>query len=61
MSSLTQEQIDFIDKHYRNMYSKLFYYAYSVMRDRGMSEEAVQEAFGTACYKIDKFCNSPNP
>jgi len=61
MSSLTQEQVDFIDKYYTNMYSKLFFYAYSVMRDRGLSEEAVQEAFGTACNKIDKFCNSPNP
>jgi len=61
VAMLDKEKTSFIEKHYKGMYSKLFSYALSVLKNTAHSEEAVQDTFLIACAKIDIFYLSPNP
>lgn len=54
------DQEDLIEKVYREYFNELEIYAYALLRDRSNAQVAVQEAFHTACKKIDDFTNSPN-
>ena len=58
---LTREQSKYIAQLYRDMYDQLHTYAYGILRDQYLSEEAVQETFRTVCDKPDDLTTSPNP
>lgn len=58
---LTREQRNYIAQLYRNMYGQLHTYAYGILRDQYLSEEAVQETFRTVCGKPNDLMTSPNP
>lgn len=50
-----------VENLYREMRGKLLAYAYSVLKDNGQAEEAVQDTFRIACGKMDDFLGSDNP
>ena len=54
-------QDEFLEELYHEFFHELEIYAYSMLRDRDYAPCAVQEAFHTACQKIDEVMNSPNP
>lgn len=58
---MTQEQNEQINELYLAMYSNLFEYAFSCLRDESLAEEAIQETFRIACQKPDALWSSPNP
>lgn len=58
---LDTEQASWLARQYREMYRRLELYALSVLKERGLAEEAVQETFRIACEKPDRFMNSENP
>ena len=43
---------------YERYYATMVWVAYSVLLDRGLAEDAAQQAFATACGKI-RSCDSP--
>lgn len=55
------EQDAFLEEHFRAQFNRLKYRAYCYLGDYAQAEVAVQEAFVTACTKIDAFMGSPNP
>ena len=55
------QQNEEIKRLYLEMYSKLFDYAFSFLKNESLAEEAVQNTFQIACQKPEKVCNSPNP
>lgn len=55
------QQNEEIKQLYLEMYSKLFDYAFSSLKNESLAEEAVQDTFQIACQKPEKVCNSPNP
>jgi RNA polymerase sigma-70 factor (ECF subfamily) len=58
---MTAEQDTFITKHYLEKRKFLLEYADSSLHNYALAEEAVQQTFEIACYKINDFYNSPNP
>lgn len=50
-----------IEQLYREMFSKLYIYAVSLLNDSSLAEEAVQDTFRIACTKANSFLKSPNP
>lgn len=54
------DQEELIEKAYREHFNELEIYAYVILHDRSNAQVAVQEAFHTACNKIDDFASSPN-
>ena len=55
------KQDEFIEQLYYEFFHELELYAYAMLRDRDLAPCAVQEAFHTACQKIDEIMASPNP
>lgn len=51
----------FLDALYVEQYDKLITYALKFVPSMGQAEEAVQEAFGIACEKVDALMAHPNP
>ena len=58
---MTAEQDKFFTTIYLSRRKPLLEYATSVLHNRAVAEEAVQQAFEIAWCKIDDFQNSPNP
>lgn len=59
--ALNREQQGRIEWLYRKNYSILYQYAKSVLDDRSMTRDAVQETFRIACGKGDELLVSGNP
>lgn len=55
------EQDEFLEKLFRSSYNELEIYANALLKNHSDAETAVQDAFHTACNKIDDIMNSPNP
>ena len=58
---MTAEQNQFLADKYHEKRKFLLEYAESSRHKYALAEEAVQQTFGIACYKINDFYNSPNP
>ena len=58
---LTWEQGQEIARLYKEMFDKLYTYAYSILREKELSEELVQETFRIACDKPSELLSSANP
>ncbi len=58
---LDKDQDQFISALYEEMFNKLLAYANTVLANRSLAEEAVQETFRIACTKIDDVKASENP
>lgn len=58
-SSIADE--DQIATLYHEMYGRMFAYAYALLQDRGLAEEAVQDAFCILCVKADEALDKENP
>lgn len=58
---LDNKQRNVIEELYREMYYQLCAYAISVLNNRSLAEEAVQDTFRIACAKSDDILSSPNP
>ncbi|MGN1031100.1 MAG: RNA polymerase sigma factor [Butyricicoccaceae bacterium] len=58
MDTNQEEQIR---RLYLEMYDLLLAYAYSVLKNYALAEEAVQDTFRIACAKADQLLASPNP
>jgi RNA polymerase sigma-70 factor (ECF subfamily) len=54
-------QDQFFEILYREMFNQLNIYAQNALRDRSLGEEAVQDTFRIACTKIDELMASSNP
>ena len=52
---------DQISKLYREMYGRMFVYASSVLQNRDLAEEAVQDSFCILCTKADEALKKENP
>lgn len=61
MTALTPEQQAELAQLYRETFRPLYAYALSALRDPSLAEEAVQETFFIACYKISYLLESPKP
>lgn len=59
--SLNQEEEKYIEQLYREMYTRLCFYAKNALGSRTLAEEAVQDTFRIACIKPDSLMNSKNP
>ena len=57
---LTREQRQAIARLYKEMYNQLHTYAYSILREKELSEDLVQKTFQTACGEPSKLLSSPN-
>ena len=58
---MTADQSAFLTEYYLEKRKFLLEYAESSLHNFALSEEAVQQTFEIACYKIDDFYNHPNP
>ena len=58
---MSREQGQYIEQLYKDMYDSLYSYAYGILRDTHLAEEAVQEAFQVACGKPTDMMSSKNP
>jgi RNA polymerase sigma-70 factor (ECF subfamily) len=58
---MTDQQSEQIERLYFELFAKMTAYANSVLRNRALAEEAVQETFRIACMKPEALCDSPNP
>lgn len=58
---MEKNQEKLLEQLFREMYRQLVAYAYSVLQEEPLAEEAVQETFRIACYKISELARSPNP
>ena len=52
---------DWISRLYQEMYGCMFTYATSILNDRTLAEEAVQDAFCILCIKVDEVIEKENP
>ena len=59
--SLNQEEEKYIEQLYREMYTRLCFYAKNALGSRTLAEEVVQDTFRIACIKPDSLMNSKNP
>ena len=59
--SLNQEEEKYIEQLYREMYTRLCFYAKNALGSRTLAEETVQDTFRIACIKPDSLMNSQNP
>ena len=59
--SLNQEEEEYIERLYREMYTRLCIYAMSALGSKALAEEAVQDTFRIACIKPDGLMSSKNP
>ena len=59
--SLNQEEEEYIERLYREMYTRLCIYAMSALGSKALAEEAVQDTFRIACIKPDVLMSSKNP
>lgn len=50
-----------ITKLYQEMYGRMVAYASSVLRDRNLAEEAVQDTFCIFCAKANDTCSTKTP
>ncbi len=55
------EQEAFLEKLFRGHFNELELYAYALLKNHADARETVQDAFHTACSKIDELTESPNP
>lgn len=55
------EQDDFLERLFREHFNELELYAYRYLKTKNDAQIAVQDAFHTACTKIDDVMSSPNP
>ncbi len=51
----------FIEKLYKSLFNKMYYYSLSALGRPEIAEEAVQEAFRIACSRIKVLMKSENP
>lgn len=58
---MTNEQMQWIENLYLEMYDLLCHYSNAVLQDALQSEEAVQETFRIACDKPEAILESTNP
>ena len=58
---MTREQAQYIERLYTEMYDSLHSYAYGILKNMHLSEEAVQETFQIACSKPTDLMSSKNP
>ena len=58
---MSREQGQYIERLYKDMYDSLYSYAYGILRDMHLAEEAVQETFQVACGKPTDLMSSKNP
>ena len=58
---MTDEERQFLEQLYIDMFGVLSQYANSILGNIALAEEAVQETFRIACLNPDKVMNSPNP
>lgn len=58
---LNEEQKEWLEQLYREMYGQLMAYARSTLRENGLAEEAVQDTFRIACMKINDITSSASP
>ena len=58
---MTREQAQYIEQLYTDMYGSLYSYAYVILKNTHLSEEAVQETFQIACSKPTDLMSSKNP
>ena len=49
--SLNQEEEEYIERLYREMYTRLCIYAMSALGSKALAEEVVQDTFRIACIK----------
>lgn len=54
-------QREYLARFYQTYYQKLYLHAFSILHGRELAEEAVQEAFETACKKPDDLMLSEKP
>lgn len=55
------EQDVFLERLFREHFNELELYAYRYLKTKNDAQIAVQDAFHTACTKIDDVMSSPNP
>ena len=58
---MTDKQSEQIERLYFELFAQMTAYAGSVLKNRALAEEAVQETFRIACMKPESLCASPNP
>ena len=58
---LTQEESEYIDRLYREMYHSLYAYACGILGNQYLAEESVQETFRIACDKPKELMVCPKP
>ena len=59
--SLNQEEEEYIERLYREMYTRLCIYAMSALGSKALAEEVVHATFRSACIKPDGLMSSKNP
>ena len=59
--SLNQKEEEYIERLYREMYTRLCIYAMSALGSKALAEEVVQDTFRIACIKPDGLMSSKNP
>ena len=57
---MTDKQSEQIERLYFELFAQMTAYAGSVLKNRALAEEAVQETFRIACMKPESLCASPN-
>lgn len=57
---MRQDQDALLEKLFREHFTELEAYAYALLKDRDQAQVAVQDAFHTACEKIDALMHSSN-
>lgn len=60
-NTMTDQQSQQIERLYFDLFAQMTAYASSVLKNRTLAEEAVQETFRVACMKPEALCASPNP
>lgn len=60
-NTMTDQQSQQIERLYFDLFAQMTAYANSVLKNRALAEEAVQETFRVACMKPEALCASPNP
>lgn len=58
---ISGKQGQYIERLYKEMYDSLCSYAYGILKNTHLSEEAVQETFQIACSKPTALMSSENP
>ncbi|MCH5353780.1 MAG: sigma-70 family RNA polymerase sigma factor [Acutalibacter sp.] len=58
---MTREQARYIERLYTEMYDSLCSYAYGILKNPHLAEEAAQETFQVACGKPADLISSKNP